>query len=241
MKILKKFFINIILVFAGICLAILLAEVFVRIFYPDSRDHVLPSGLYETDSYLGWRLAKEKSGDHHSKYFNVNYTTNSFGFRDKERIVKKENDKFRILLYGDSQIFGWGVPAEKRFSNLLEESLSDVEIWNLAVPAYGLDQQILLYQRDAVDADAAIFFVTEYTLERIKYDYLYHKSKPRFVIDDSERIKIILPEAPGIIRNFVNSAIKWMYLPFFLEEKISSFSGKPEVQGHLSMSVFNSK
>jgi hypothetical protein len=88
-------------------------------FYPECRDHVLPSGLYETDNYLGWRLAKEKSGNHHSKYFDVIYTTNSLGFRDKERIIQKEYDKFKILLYGDSQIFGWGVSAEERFSNLL--------------------------------------------------------------------------------------------------------------------------
>lgn len=197
--------------------------------------------MFETDSYLGWKLSKEKSRDHHSKYFNVNYTTNSFGFRDKKRILQKENNKFRILLYGDSQIFGWGNPAEKRFSNLLEKSLSNTEIWNLGVPAYGLDQQILLYKRDTVDADAVIFFVFEYTLTRISYDYLYQKNKPRFVVDNSEDLKIIPPKNPSLIKNFIDSAIRWMYLPFFLEKKISILSGKPGTVGHLSKFILKPK
>ena len=238
---LKKIFAKVILVIAGFCVAILLAEVFVRIFYPECRDHVLPSGLYETDNYLGWKLAEDKSGNHHSKYFDVNYRTNSLGFRDKERLLQKDQNKFRILLYGDSQVFGWGIPAEDRFSNLLEKSLSNVEIWNLAIPAYGLDQQVLLYQKDAVDANVVIFYVSEYTLKRINYNYLYQKSKPQFVIDDSKYLKVKPPEVPGVIGSLVNGAVRWMYLPFFLEERISMFNGKPEVAGHVIKSVIDDK
>lgn len=239
-KVIKKLIVNLLLILAGICLTVLLAEVFVRIFYPESRDHVLPSGLYENDDYLGWKLAKEKSVNHHSNLFDVNYTTNSFGFRDKKRAVKKKNDKFRILLYGDSETFGWGNPVEKRFSNLLEESLPNTEIWNLSVPAYGLDQEILSYQRDAVEADAIMFFVSDYTLSRANYDYLYHKSKPKFVINNLEELKVIPPKEPGIIKGFIDNSIRWMYLPFFLEKKISSLSGKPLVDGNVRRFIFNS-
>src|SRR3990172_6219221 len=188
----KKFIINFLLILAGICFTILLAEVFVRIFYPESRDHVLPSGLYESDNYLGWKLAKGKSAVHNSSYFNVDYTTNSLGYRDKNRVVESKNDKYRILLYGDSQIFGWGVPLEKRFSNLLENSISDLEIWNLAVPGFGLDQEILSYKRDgeSFKADAAIFYISEYTVDRIKYEYIYKKYKPKFVKTNGE-LKVI--------------------------------------------------
>ncbi len=231
MKILKKFFTKVILVLAGICLAILLAEVFVRIFYPESRGHVVPSGFFERDSYLGWGLENEESVTHDSKYFNVNYTTNSFGFRDEQRFIQKEDNKFRILLYGDSQIFGWGVPVEKRFSNLLEKSLPHMEIWNLAVPAYGLDQQVLSYKRDGVNfnADAVIFYLSEYTLERINYGYLYHKNKPRFIKEDSNNLKIIPPQKSRFIRDLIDLSLSWMYLPFFIEERVSFFNSKPDL------------
>ena len=226
MNLLKKIVTNIALVIAGICFTILLAEIVVRIFYPESRDHVLPAGLYENDSYLGWKLSKEKSVTHHSSLFNISYSTNSFGFRDKERNNKKD-DKFRILLCGDSQIFGWGNPVEKRFSNLLEKSLPGIEMWNLGVPAYGLDQELLLYKKEVFETDVVIFFVSDYTLSRINYDYLYQKSKPKFLITKLNGLNVIPPKEPGVFKSFVYNSIRWMYLPFFLEEKISALSGKP--------------
>jgi hypothetical protein len=241
MRIFKRILINIALVIAGVCITILLAEIFVRIFYPESHDHVLPSGLYENDGYLGWKLSKEKSVNHHSSLFDVNYCTNSFGFRDKKRTIKKKHNEFRILLYGDSQTFGWGNPVEKRFSNLLEESLPNVEIWNLSVPAYGLDQEILSYKKDVFETDAVIFFVSGYTLSRINYDYLYQKSKPKFALSNSDELKVIPPKEPDVVKTFIDNSIRWMYLPFFLEEKISSLSGKPLSEGSISKLIFQNK
>ena len=236
----KKFIINFLLILAGICFTILLAEVFVRIFYPESRDHVLPSGLYESDNYLGWKLAKEKSDVHHSTYFNVNYTTNSFGYRDQNRFVEKGKGKYRILLYGDSQIFGWGVPAGKRFTNLLEDSLKNIEIWNLGVPGYGLDQEVLSYQRDGkfFNADAIIFYISEYTLDRINYEYIYKKYKPKFVITNGE-LKLVSPKKNGVIKSYINNLTKWMYLPFFIEKRFSIFNKKLNVEGSFNSLIFS--
>ncbi len=108
------------LVLVGLCISLFLAEGLVRIFSPHSRDHVIPGGLFNIDDYLGWKLRAGKSTIHHSRYFDVVYTINSLGFRDKPRNVLKDENVYRILLYGDSQIFGWGVPEDKRFSNLIE-------------------------------------------------------------------------------------------------------------------------
>ena len=241
MKAVKKILINIALLFAALCFVIMLAEVFVRIFYPESHDHVLPAGLYVNDSYLGWKLAKEKSVNYHSTLFDVNYTTNSFGFRDKERLIEKKKGVYRILLYGDSQTFGWGNPVEKRFSNLLEKALQNIEIWNLSVPAYGLDQEILSYKRNAFKADAVMFFISDYTLSRVNYDYLYQKSKPEFVINNSNELEFIPPQKPGAFKEFIDDSIRWMFLPFFLENKISALSGKPIVEGSVLNSIIKDK
>ena len=241
MKAVKKILINIALLFAALCFVIMLAEVFVRIFYLESHDHVLPAGLYVNDSYLGWKLAKEKSVNHHSTLFDVNYTTNSFGYRDKERLIEKKKGVYRILLYGDSQTFGWGNPVEKRFSNLLEKALQNIEIWNLSVPAYGLDQEILSYKRNAFKADAVMFFISDYTLSRVNYDYLYQKSKPEFVINNSNELEFIPPQKPGAFKEFIDDSIRWMFLPFFLENKISALSGKPIVEGSVLNSIIKDK
>jgi hypothetical protein len=86
------------------------------------------------DDELGWKLAPSKATTHHSRYFDTRYTTNSFGFRDKPRSTAKSDDAYRILLYGDSLIFGWGLNDGERFSDLIENERAGLEIWNLGVP-----------------------------------------------------------------------------------------------------------
>ncbi len=133
------------LVLVGFCVALLLAEGYVRVFHPYSRDHVVPGGLFEIDDYLGWKFTEGKSARHHSRYFEATYRINTLGYRDKPRSLLKDAEIYRILLYGDSQVFGWGTPAEQRFSNLIEAQNPHLEIWNLAVPGYGIDQEVLSY------------------------------------------------------------------------------------------------
>ena len=49
-------------------------------------------------------------GIHHSRYFDVTYSINALGLRDGPRTIVKHLGTDRILLYGDSVIFGWGIP-----------------------------------------------------------------------------------------------------------------------------------
>lgn len=220
MKPIKRYLSLFCLVLAGSFISLFLAEGFVRIFFPHSRDHVVPSGLFDIDDYLGWRLKAGQSVTHHSYYFNAIYTINSLGFRDKPRNILKDKNVYRILLYGDSQIFGWGVPENKRFSNLIENQIRDLEIWNLAVPGYGLDQEILSYERDgkSLNADEVIFFVSENTLERTRYNYIYKKHKPMFVSDESGILKLIpIPLGKTATTSLLYKILSPMYLPYFLE------------------------
>jgi hypothetical protein len=222
MRAIKRYLSRFCLALAGLCISLFLAEGFVRIFFPYSRDHVVPSGLFDIDGYLGWKLKVGKSVTHHSHYFNVVYTINSLGFRDKPRNVPKGKNVYRILLYGDSQIFGWGVPEDKRFSNLIENQTQHLEIWNLAVPGYGLDQGILSYERDgkSLNADEIIFFVSENTLERTRYNYIYKKHKPMFVIDEIGGLKLIpIPKGKTTTTSLLYKILSPMYLPYFLERR----------------------
>ena len=127
------------------------------------------------DDDLGWKLAPSKTSTHHSRYFDTEYTTNSFGFRDKPRSTTKAAGSYRILLYGDSFIFGWGVNAGLRFADLIEARTPGLEMWNRAVPGWGLDQQIVLYQNEGetLPADEVIFFAGSGTLYRTRTAYVY--------------------------------------------------------------------
>ena len=53
--------------------------------------------------------------------FEYQFRTNSLGFRDKERPLKKPKNNYRIFVTGDSFTEGNGVDEESRFTNLLEK------------------------------------------------------------------------------------------------------------------------
>lgn len=235
MKTVKKYLSRLSLILAGCCLALLLAEGFVRIFYPYSRDHVIPGGLFEINNDLGWKLKAGKRAVHHSRDFDVVYKINILGYRDKPRKLSKEENIYRILLYGDSQVFGWGIPESQRFSNLIEDQRSSLEIWNLAVPGYGLDQEILSYEKDGrfLNADEVIFFVSESTLERIHYDYIYNKHKPKFVLDQNGILRIVpIPQRIHVWTSLLYKVLSPLYLPYFIERRLAMLKSIPERSRH---------
>ena len=69
----------------SICFVLFLGDMLVRIFFPYTKDHVMPAGMFEIDPHLGWKLNSRKKGIHHSRHFNVHYSINSMGYRDKPR------------------------------------------------------------------------------------------------------------------------------------------------------------
>ena len=79
----------------------------------------------------------------------VMVVVNSYGMRDDEPDPQKNR---RIVVLGDSFSFGFGIPQEKTFSTLLEQSLQaideDYEVLNLSVPGYATrDEVITLRQK----------------------------------------------------------------------------------------------
>lgn len=83
--------------------------------------------------------------------FGHKFTTNGLGFRGKGFSLKKPNDTFRILIFGDSITFGVAIADEQRYSNLLEEMLNlyfqefenhrKIEVLNFGMPGYAVDQE----------------------------------------------------------------------------------------------------
>ena len=98
MRLIKRHLSLLCLVLAGFCASLFLAEGLVRIFFPHSRDHVIPGGLFDIDDYLGWKLKPGESAAHHSTYFDVVYTINSLGMRDKPRNLSKNENVYRTIL-----------------------------------------------------------------------------------------------------------------------------------------------
>jgi hypothetical protein len=93
----------------------------------------------------------------------VSVRTNEDGWRDEPFSLEKPDETVRIVAIGDSVLFGWAVPADRRYADLLEQMLKrrypgrSWEIMVFAVPGYNLVMELevlrsrgLAYQPDAI-------------------------------------------------------------------------------------------
>jgi hypothetical protein len=106
---------------------------------------------------------------------------NETGFRSqREYVAAKEPGKRRILLFGDSVTAGDGVANRKRYCDVLETLIPNLEVYNYGLPGSGTDQQYLAYKEYAqgIDHDLLIVAVFVENIRRITAKY-------RFWFDDS--------------------------------------------------------
>ncbi len=61
----------------------------------------------------------------HDFLMGVDVRTNSFGLRDPERTLEKPANTTRIMMLGDSIVFGWGCPQDQTMAARLERSLNE--------------------------------------------------------------------------------------------------------------------
>jgi hypothetical protein len=215
----------VLLLLLGTTVGILAAEVLVRIVDPHAHDQALPGGFFAIDRQLGWVQRPNHTVTQRTQYFATTYTTNAKGFRDRDRDPGRTPGRDRVLVFGDSQIFGWGIRDGRRFSDLLEARHPQLEVWNFGVMGYGLDQELLTYERDGagLSADAVVLFVTPYTVERSTTDYIYRKYKPRFILRGADSLELRLPQARATaLTDLLYRAFSPMYLPYFVDRQVGA-------------------
>jgi hypothetical protein len=223
----------------GVVFALACAEGVVRIFDPYVRDMVVPAALVRVDPALGWAFASGTRARHQTRYFDVTYTINDQGFRDGDRVRSKPPGTHRVVLYGDSLVFGWGLHDGERFSDLLERNNPTLEIWNHAIPGYGLDQEILAYQKegDVVDADEVMLFVGVSTLSRVHAKYIYAKYKPVFEASDDGRLTLVpVSRAKNTAFSVFYRLLSPFYLPYFLQSRLANIQATLKPREALDLS-----
>lgn len=85
--------------------------------------------------------------------------TNSQGFRSNFDFHKESQGKKRIIFLGDSFTAGEGVANEDRYSDLLMDSIGNLECYNFGLKGSGTDQQVLIYEHFAKQFDHDMIFL----------------------------------------------------------------------------------
>lgn len=134
------------------------------------------------DAKSDYKLIPNVSRNALTSEFQIIYTTNSLGLREKEI---ENTAKFKILFLGDSQTFGEGVPYGSRFSDLIEKEMDNVYSINAGVPGYSINNmyQYLKYHGLDLRPDLVICAIIPLDLNRAIYRKL--ESSPHLLIREA--------------------------------------------------------
>src|SRR3989304_4403303 len=96
----KKSLSNFAIFLVATALALAICELALRAFHPQTL------GVWQKTRDGILTLRPNENGIFHGIETSERYRTNSFGMRDREHRIEKEERAFRILLLGDSQMEG---------------------------------------------------------------------------------------------------------------------------------------
>jgi hypothetical protein len=80
----------------------------------------------------------------------VSYTLNAAGHRGADYGPARRPGTMRVVLLGDSLAYGYGVGDEQTFAHLVDAARADLEVVNLGVQGYGLDQSLVMLEERGV-------------------------------------------------------------------------------------------
>jgi hypothetical protein len=153
----KKVLPNLLVALLSITVSLALGEIIARKIYKEKRTESqqprthwvqVPERIWtEYHPALGWYHQPNKYVMLTTDHFKSGVRINSAGFRGiREYDQKKPAGVTRILTFGDSFVFGFGVEEEQVFTKVLEEKHSKLELPNVGIPGFGLDQMLVAYR-----------------------------------------------------------------------------------------------
>ena len=191
-KNLKK---NLILLLVTVIIMIIIFEIFLRLFYPQKlydkcyeySSEDLSNLEVELDPNLGWKLKSNFSGCRYQPDTNkiVYKTHNSKGIRLNKEIPYEKGDKKRILLLGDSFVYGFGVNDSETIAVKLQENLGEnYEVIPFGVDGYGSGQEFLYLNNIGLryNPDIVILFFYSNDFIEARSWWMGFSDKPLFMI-----------------------------------------------------------
>lgn len=150
----------------------------------------LPLLEVEADLELGFRMV---AGHFHYTYQEP-VQLNTLGFRGPEVPLVKAAGEYRLLVLGDSHVYGQGVADGQLMTSVLETTLQRsgwgrVRVVNLGVRAYGLSQEVALLGRlgGRLRGDGVLLFVylNDFEWVDIRARYERYRRDGRYIFDFS--------------------------------------------------------
>jgi hypothetical protein len=214
----KRLFFLAVLVFFSLLLALLSAEIGIRLFQPQP----LVAPLYQNTSF-GYALLPNLREEFTQSDGGIPYrlSTNRLGFRGRREIEpRKKSGTARVLVLGDSFPFGVGVSDLETFPALTEELLNQSptssteealrassgrlwEVFNLGCPGWGTENALAFWDQRGRDLQADLLVLTFY-----KNDFSDNMRHALYRVRDGEALW-----SPHIERSLLKRVVR--ALPFY--------------------------
>ncbi|MGK7925047.1 MAG: SGNH/GDSL hydrolase family protein, partial [Spirulina sp.] len=152
--------------------------------YESNRGFIREERLHDPHPTRGWTPKPNLS----VTIDNTNYTTNKQGHRAL-RDYHSDRDKYTILIIGNSYTFGIDTDDSFLWTNQLQSQHEHLNIVNLGVGGYGLDQMYITLKEtiDIYQPDLAIVAFISDDIFRMRFDFRDYK-KPQLKIKGDELI-----------------------------------------------------
>jgi len=189
-------------------IAALMAETALRLFAPNLGTSVSERSIFcRFDRELGWAPLENITQAATQRRFLVHQ--NQFGLRGPDDMqLKKRAGRKRVLVLGDSYVWGIAASQDELFTNPMVHGTND-ELINCGVSGYGTDQEYLFYLRTGqrFEVDQVVLVLTPYNdvtnnLAPEQYSYL----KPYFTLGKGELVLHIDHLRNSRLRNFFRYA-----------------------------------
>ena len=240
----KRRIFKLLLIAIGVILALLTAEIFLRIM---GYSNLM---FYKTDLMRGYALSPNVKGIYR-KEGKSNVEINSDGLRDDEHQVVKPLETIRIAILGDSYTEALQVNLDETFWKIMQRKLREcgafggknIEIINFGVSGYGTAQELITLREQVwkYSPDLVILAVTTnnditdnsrhfkkteipyfvYRENRLELDESFRESKT-FQFNNS-----ILSKAGGWLRDNSRVIQAILEVQIYLKYKISEWKNKP--------------
>jgi hypothetical protein len=151
---------------------------------------------YQPHGYRLWPSRKTTYFYPRSNPRKLLVVSNSDGFRSY-REFDEPDERMRIMVVGDSMVFGEGVEADERFTNVLETMQSTWRIDNLGMTGYGPGLMLRTLETVGLDSKPDIVIFCMYTdiFRRVNPHYAGAGFKlPRFKLKNGELASIPYPK-----------------------------------------------
>lgn len=162
------------------------------------RDYVLPGGdspkIWQYHETYGWIGRPSIDTRFRQPAFDIRIQHNRLGQRDREYPAER-NDKQRMLVFGDSFVWGYGVEQENSFVERLEQLHPEWEIINCGIAGTGTDQQYLYLQEmiKYYQPDVVMLLVIQNDFQDNMLHENHNYYKPYFTV---EKTGLVLQQVP---------------------------------------------